>query len=139
MSYFDDKTSAEILGHGTLGLDVSDITALIALAPTLLKTGKTAVAIGQRVIADPHLQEALCEGLRVVNVLDDKPAGRPCRRTGPVSRAQLDRGVGLKGALLPARAFILHRENPWALPLAIGGTVGLVFLAGYFIGKGRNK
>jgi ElaB/YqjD/DUF883 family membrane-anchored ribosome-binding protein len=49
------------------------------------------------------------------------------------------RGVGLKSALTPTRAFIFHRENPWALPVAIGGTVGLVFLAGYFIGKGRKK
>jgi hypothetical protein len=139
MSYFDDKDAAEILGHGTLGFDASDIASLIAAAPTLLKTARAGANVGARVIADPHLQEVLCEGFRVINVLDNKPAGKACRRTGPVSQARMDRGIGLKGGLLPARAFIFHRENPWVLPVAIGGTVGLLFLAGYFIGKGRKK
>jgi hypothetical protein len=135
MSYFDDKDAAEILGHGSLGLDSGDIASLIQAAPALLKTGRVAANVGQRVMSDPHLQETVCEGIRVLRVLDNKPAGAPCRRTAPVSKARLDRGVGLQGALLPARAFIFHRQNPWALPVAIGGTVGLVFLAGYFIGK----
>lgn len=139
MSYFDDKVSAELLGQGALGLDSSDIAAMIKLAPALISGGSTALKLGTRVMADPHLNEALCEGMRVVNVLDKQPPGRPCRRTGPVSKARLAKGVGLNQALMPARAFILHRQNPWALPVAIGGTVGLVFLVGYFIGKGRKK
>jgi hypothetical protein len=139
MSYFDDKDAAEILGQGTLGLDAGDIASLLSAAPALLKAGQAGAAVATRITADPHLQEALCEGLRVLNVLDNKPAGKPCRRTGPVSQARMARGVGLKSALTPTRAFIFHRENPWALPVAIGGTVGLVFLAGYFIGKGRKK
>jgi hypothetical protein len=138
MSYFDDPVASEILGQGALGLDAGDIEAMIKLAPTLIGSGHAALKIGRRVVADPHLQEALCEGLRVVNVLDNKPAGPKCRRTGPVSKAKLAKGVGLNQGLLPARAFIFHRENPWVLPVAIGGTVGLVFLAGYFIGKGRK-
>jgi hypothetical protein len=138
MSYFDDKDAAEILGHGALGLDADDIAAMIKLAPTLLGSGHAALKIGRRVVADPHLQEALCEGLRVVNVLDKKPAGKRCPRTGKVSKARLARGVGLNQGLMPARAFILHRQNPWVLPVAIGGLFGLVFLGGFFTGKSRK-
>jgi hypothetical protein len=127
MSYIKE----EALG----GIDASDVAAMIKMAPTLLSKGSQALKLAQRALKDPHLQEVLCEANRVALVLDRKNPGARCRRTGKVSKAQLQQGIGLKGALLPARAFIFHRRNPWVLPAAIGGTVGLVFLMGYFVGK----
>jgi hypothetical protein len=121
------------------GLSTSDIANLIKNAPALLSVAKSTVRIAGQVAADPYLKETICVAQRVVNALGNKKPGPPCRRTGPVSAAQLKRGANL-GKLLPAaRAIVFHKKNPWVVPAVAVGTVGLIFWMGYFVGKSKKK
>lgn len=136
MSYLHDY---EALGPMELGaLSTAEVANLIRQIPALISAGQSTLSIARELMADPHLQEAICVGRRVANVIDDQPPGPKCRRTGPVSAARLAKGAGLHKALTPARLFVLHKQRPWMLPAAIAGGLGLVFAIGYFTGKGRK-
>lgn len=128
----------EHLGHptgeigGQLG-QMSYRTHHDALGQTgAIQTGVKAVTA---VLADPYLNEVVCNVLRLENIQAGVKPGPPCAKTRPGLRG----GIGLSEAVGPLRAFVYHREHPWIVPTAIAVIIGGTFLAGYWSGKSRRK
>ena len=97
-----------------------------------------AIRMGTKVMNDPHLSEFACEANRFDNVDKGKPAGGTCPRVTSTS-ARRAQGIGLSHMVGPLRLYTWHKQNTWALPLAIAGIFGLTFAIGFKTGKRKRK
>lgn len=99
-------------------------------------TALSAIGAAQKVAEDPHLPEVICHVNRLSNIQKGQPAGPNC--PGFPTYYQPTKGVGLRYVVGPLRTLVKAREHPAAAVAIVGGSIGLIFLAGYVIGKRRR-
>ncbi len=97
----------------------------------------TATQAAIKIIDDPHLPEVACQVLRLNKIEEGKPLGTPCAKIP--KNYKPGQGIGLRYAAGPLRVFVKSREKPWLTYIVIGSTFGVVFLAGYMVGRPTRK
>ena len=90
-----------------------------------------------KVLEDPYLPQASCEVMRLSRVSAGRAAGPRCAAPR-LSRAQAQKGVGLRATVTPLRLMIFHKQYPWLAPLAGATILGGIFYLGYVTGKDRK-
>lgn len=105
----------------------------VAMGDLSSTIGAVVSAVGTvgSIASDPYLPEVTC----LVGELSAIKRGQvptPCAKTQP----GLPGGIGLSDAVLPLRAYVYAKQNPWVVPAAIAAIFGVPFLLGYTFGKG---
>lgn len=113
---------------------VDTIVDLFGRAKDIAKAAKPTVNAVLQIVEDPYLPETACEIVRLSNLEAGKSAGPPCKRTDP-ALASSKKGVGLRHAVGPLRAYITVRQEPWIGVAAVVGIVGGIFYLGYHFGR----
>lgn len=115
---------------------VGDVDAALRKALELLgSTSQTGAAVAG-MANDPYFPEVVCHLLRANNVAEGRPAGH-CQPTPP-SAAATGRGIGLRHAILPVRAYVEHVRRPWLFPLLGAALLAGVYQLGVNDGKERR-
>jgi hypothetical protein len=127
-----------------MGFSWSDVTNLVQKTASTLQTAadvaKAAPGVVdavQGVVQDPYLKEFVCNVQRLKAIQAGQYPGPPCPPTpGPIDPKK---GIGLGQAIMPLHVVIFLRQNPWVVPLLVGGIIGLPFFLGVAVGKRRRK
>ncbi len=90
-----------------------------------------------KIAQDPHLNEVVCQVLRLNALERGVRLPSACPKI-PVTRSP-GKGIGLRHAVKPLRMFVATRENPYLLPLIVGGGALALFLLGYYAGRTAKK
>jgi hypothetical protein len=107
-------------------VDVSTVLGYASKLPQYLST----IA---EVIDDPYLPETACQIDRVYQ----SRHGIAVRTCNPTAATSASSGVGLNRAI-PVLKFVAYAEqNKWVYPTAIAAILGIPFLLGFQIGRGR--
>ncbi len=87
-------------------------------------TGKSLFSEGaqalQNVLTDPALPRIQLL-LAKLNKIDPSPSG-----------------IGLSDVVVPLRAYVYSKRNPWVVPVVVLAFLGIPLLAGYLTAKGRR-
>lgn len=100
-----------------------------ALGDTLsdyISKGGTALKTVTTILDDPALPQVATIVMDLHDLEPKTPAGAPSP------------GLGLNKLVMPLKAYRYTRRHWWAMPAAIGVVVGVPFLLGYSMGKGRR-
>jgi hypothetical protein len=118
---------------------------IIEKGATVLATGEKAVDVAVNVTQDPcflqvvdlvrqlHVAEQPRGGLRGLGSY--RVPGRATRGMGYIAMGDVP-GIGLCRVVTPLKIYVATRKNPYIIPLAIAGILGVPFFLGYLFGKG---
>lgn len=134
MSYIQPMGDEVIVADSNGGGILDTVVDLFKRASSVAQAAKPAVAAAIQIVEDPYLPETACEIVRLSNIEAGDPPGGPCKRTDP-ALASLKRGVGLRHAVGPLRAYIKVREDPWIGVAVATAVVGGIFYLGYHFGR----
>lgn len=82
---------------------------------------------------DPYLSEVVCH-IGQIHQINNGQAPGQCTELPD----GLQGGVGLSRAVKPLRAYVFAEEHKWAYVLAAAVVIGVPFLVGYDVGKGKR-
>ena len=80
---------------------------------------------------DPYASEVACH----IGQLSQIKAGQTVQGCAEVPSG-VPGGVGLDNVAIALRYYVYAQQNPWVIPLAAVGIIGLPFLIGYYLGEG---
>lgn len=83
------------------------------------------------VLNDPYATEVACH----IQQLSQIKAGQVVQNCVEVPSG-VPGGVGLDNVAIALRYYVYAEQNPWVIPLAAIGIIGLPFLIGYYLGEG---
>lgn len=119
--------------HSGLGVDWD---AVLQQGKDIWESAQPAVQAGMAIVEDPYLPQVACEVLRLNKIQEGRPPGPRCPK--PIN-PKPNKGVGLVHAVKPLQAFVYARQNPWVVPAAVLGVVGISFGVGYWAGKRKRR
>ena len=103
-------------GEITLGGTASDVANKVAM-----------------LAGDPALPTVVDLVKQLYALEASRPGGPPAPKpTGPVNYKA---GIGLSAAVGPLKAILYVRKNPWVVPAAVAGILGLPLLLGFTLGR----
>lgn len=101
--------------------------------------GSTASDIANKaaqVIGDPALPQVLSLVKQLYDLETSRPGGAPSTSSGPVNYRA---GVGLSAAIAPLKVVLYVRKNPWVVPAAVAGVLGLPLMLGFSLGRASKR
>lgn len=101
--------------------------------------GSTASDIANRtaqVIGDPALPEVLSLVKQLYVLETSRPKAGGGTSTGPIDYRA---GVGLSAAVMPLKVVLYVRKNPWVVPAAVAGLLGLPLMLGFSLGRASKR
>lgn len=125
----------------SLGLAWEDVAQAAAKylpqAKDYIQKAGTGAQAGKAILDDPYFPEVTCHLLRLRAITKGQNPGPRCPSTVTTPQ-MLRKGIGLQYAAKPLRAVVYTREKPWVVPVAALALVGVPFLVGLKLGKGRR-
>lgn len=122
MGYLRNRNRARRSGMSGLG----DLTSIV-------NSVGSALGVSIDIANDPYLSETVCHIGQLKQINSGQPAGA-CAETQP----GLQGGVGL-GPIQPyLRAYVYAQEHKWVYAVGAAVILGLPFMIGYDVGKGKR-
>lgn len=98
--------------------------------PTTALRGVTdTVSAAKAIVNDP----AFATVIGLINQLNAAEGG------GGSSGGGSTAGIGLSAAVTPLRVVVYARKNPWVVPTAVAGVLGVPLLLGFLIGRRSSR